>query len=227
MKNNNQITVVIPAYNEEKTIAGVIKSVKPYCNRVLVVISKKSSDRTSQIVKRMKIEYIVDNGVGKGEGLRCAIDAVKHGIIVFFDADGSHIAADIPLVVKPILQNKADLVIASRFLGGSEEFHGDLNKFLRISFGMIISLIVNWRFKSMIMDTQNGFRAIRANVVKSLRLNSNHTEIETEMCIKCLKKNYRILEVPSRELKRKFGESNIVLLRDGWRYAWVTFRNLF
>jgi glycosyltransferase involved in cell wall biosynthesis len=222
-----RVTVVIPAHNEEKSIKKVIQSVKKYCDNVLVVMSKKTKDKTKEISRSLGVEVIVDNGLGKGEGMRCAIDQIDDGVIVFIDADGSHIAKDIPQLVIPIIKKEADMVIASRFLGGSEEFVGDLNKFLRVVFGMGIALVVNWRFKSSISDTQNGFRAISAKAAKALNLTSNHTEVETEMCMKCLKKHYRISDIPSRELKREYGSSNIVLWKHGWQYAWTTIKNLF
>ena len=228
MPNQKQkLTAVIPVFNEEKTIKKVIESVRPFCDEVLVAIAKKSSDRTREIVSSMRAEYIIDQGFGKGNGMRLAISKINSGIIVFIDADGSHIPKDIPKLVDPILQGKAKMVIASRFLGGSEELHGDLNKSLRMFFSICIAQIINWRFRSSIMDTQNGFRAIDATVAKKLNLKSNHTEIETEMVMKCLKNKYEILEVPSMELKRKFGESNIRLCRHGWRYLWIVMRNLF
>jgi|TARA_Y100000034_G_C6910285_1_gene424299 dolichol-phosphate mannosyltransferase len=226
MKKEKTI-VVIPAYNEERTIKDIIKSVTPYCDDVLVVIAKKSTDDTQKIVESMKINYIIDNGIGKGEGMRCAIDHIENGILVFFDADGSHIPKDIPLVVEPIKEGKADMVIASRFLGGSEELHGDFDKYLRMIAAMTIAQLINWRFKTAIMDTQNGFRAIEAKKAKSLNLKSEHTEVETEMCIKCFKKGYKILEVPSMELGRRHGDSSIVLWKHGWKYAYITFKNLF
>ena len=222
-----KVTVVIPARNEERTISDIIKSVKNYCDNTLVVVSKKSKDRTKDIAKSLGVKVIIDNGLGKGDGMRCAINQINDGIIVFIDADGSHIPEDIPKLVAPIMQGKADMVIASRFLGGSEELHGDLNKSLRMFFSICIAQIINWRFRSSIMDTQNGFRAIDAKAAKKLGLKSNHTEIETEMVMKCLKNKYRILEVPSMELKRRFGESNIRLCRHGWRYLWTVIKNLF
>lgn len=221
-----RVTAVIPAFNEEKTIAEVIDEVKPFCNSLLVVLSKKSSDATGKIAKSKKVKVIEDNGLGKGEGMRCAINEIEDGVIVFIDADGSHIPNHIPKLVEPIARGEADMVIASRFLGGSEELHGDFNKFLRMFFSQFIALVVNLRFNAEIQDTQNGFRAISAKAAKSLNLNSNHTEIETEITMKCFKKGFRVLEIPSLELKRKFGESNISLSRHGWAYAWQVLRNL-
>ena len=170
---------------------------------------------------------VVDNGKGKGDGIRVAIEHAKEDIIVFIDADGSHIAKDIPKIVQPIKDGKADMVIASRFIGGSEELHGTFGKFMRMFLSMVIAQIINWRFNKAIGDTQNGFRAIRKDVAKDLDLKANIFDIETEMVMKCYKGGYKIAEVPSRELKRKHGGSGINLWRMGWIYAWRVFKNLF
>ena len=98
---------------------------------------------------------------------------------------------------------------------------------MRMFFSMSIAQIINWRFGTEMQDTQNGFRAIDAKAAKDLNLKSKHTEVETEMCMKCLKKGYKIVEVPSRELKRKYGQSNISLWKHGWGYAWTVFKNLW
>ena len=222
-----KVICVVPAFNEQNTIRSTIKKLKTYCDDILVVIAKKSTDKTKSIVQSMGIKFIVDNGLGKGEGMRCAINYIKDGIIVFIDADGSHIVSDIPVLVKPIKKGKANMVIGSRFLGGSEELHGDFNKFLRMFFSMTIAQIINWRFKTHIQDTQNGFRAIRATTAKKLHLESNIFDIETEMVMKCFKKSYKVSEVPSRELKRKHGKSGIKLWPMGFVYAWRVFKNLF
>ena len=222
-----KVTAVIPVFNEEKTIKKVIEKTKPFCDELLIVIAKKSNDKTKKIISSIGAKYFIDQGFGKGNGMRLAISKINDGIIVFIDADGSHIPKDIPKLVDPILQGKADMVIASRLLGGSEELHGDFNKSLRMFFSICIAQIINWRFRSSIMDTQNGFRAIDAKAAKKLDLKSKHTEIETEMCMKCYKKGFKILEVPSIELKRKFGKSNISLTKHGFRYAWTVFKNLF
>ncbi|MEK6936800.1 MAG: glycosyltransferase family 2 protein [Nanoarchaeota archaeon] len=223
-----KIIVVIPAYNEESTIGRTIKEVKPFCDEIIVSVAKKNKDKTPEIAKQLGAKVIFDNGLGKGDGIRTSIDYLKDDeIVVFIDSDGSHIASDIPSLVQPIIENKADMVIGSRFLGGSEEMYGDFNKFLRVFFSMCIAQIINWRFKTEMQDTQNGFRAFKVIALKNLNLVSKHTEIETEMCIKCIKKGYKILEVPSRELKRVSGKSNISMTKHGPRYMWIVFKNLF
>lgn len=227
INNNKKIICVIPTFNEEKTIENIINRTKPYCNEILVVLSKKSTDQTKKIVESMGIKNITDNGIGKGEALRCAIKYIQDGIIIFMDADGSHIPEDIPALVKPILEDKADMTIGNRYLGGSEELHGTFNKFLRMFFSMCISQIINWRFNREMQDTQNGFRAIKVNVAKDLDLKANIFDIEAEMVMKCCKKGYRIGEVPSRELVRKYGKSGLKLYPMGFIFFWRVLKNLF
>jgi len=222
----DKVTVVIPAFNEEKTIAGIIRGVIQYCDEILLVSAKRCTDNTRKIAKSLGANVVIDSGKGKGDGMRLAIRIIKGGIILFIDADGSHIPKDMPKIMKPLKEGKADMVIGSRLLGGSMELHGTFNKFLRMFFSMCINQIINWRFNVKISDSQNGFRAIKANVAKDLKLVSNKFDIETEMCMKCLKKGYRILEVPSMELKRKYGKSGISLLRLGWIYLYRVLINL-
>jgi dolichol-phosphate mannosyltransferase len=226
-KNAEKIYVVISAFNEEKTIADIIIRVKKISDNIIITLAKKSVDSTKIIAESLGAKIIRDSGKGKGEGMRRACADIGEGIIVFIDADGSHIPEDTPGLIQPINEGRADMVIGSRFLGGSEELGGSIGNFLRKFFSLCINCIIELRFGSYITDTQNGFRAIRAPVLQELKLTSSHTEIETEMCMKCLKLNYRILEVPTLELKRKFGKSYINLTRDGWRYVWIITKNLF
>lgn len=222
----DSITVIIPTKNEERTISWIISSVKKYADE-LIVVDGHSSDKTREIAKELNAKIILDNRKGKGEALRLGISEAHGKAIVFIDADGSHIPEDIPKLVKPILEDKSDLVIASRMMGGSEELHGTIKQLFRLIASAVITLIINFRFGITLTDSQNGFRAIRASVAKSLNLKANKFDIEEEMIMKCLKKGFRITEVPSMELKRKFGKSNINLWKMWHVYAWRVFINLF
>jgi dolichol-phosphate mannosyltransferase len=220
-------SIIVPAYNEEKTIKNIINSVKPYGDEIILVGARKSTDNTIKIAKRLRVKVVIDNGKGKGDALRVGAKAANEDILVFIDADGSHKPKDIPKIVKPIKEGKADMVIGSRFLGGSEELHGTFNKFLRMFFSMCIAQIINTRFRTAIGDTQNGFRAIRKDAFLDLDTKANIFDIETEMVMKCYKKGYKILEVPAMEYRRTHGKSGINLWRMGIVYAWRVFVNLF
>ncbi|MBU0898237.1 MAG: glycosyltransferase family 2 protein [Nanoarchaeota archaeon] len=222
-----KVSIVVPTFNEERTIKDILEKVKPYGDEILVVSAKKSTDRTKEIAEEMGIRTVVDNGKGKGDGIRVGIEHASGDIIVFIDADGSHIPEDIPKIVQPIKCGNADMVIASRFMGGSEELHGDFGKFMRMFLSISIAQLINWRFRTAIGDTQNGFRAIKTDVAKDLKLEANIFDVETEMVMKCYKKGYKIVEVSSQEKKRLYGESGINIWRMGWVYAWRVFKNLW
>ena len=220
------ISIVICAKNEEKTISEIIKSVKPYGDEVLI-IDGHSTDATSTIAKSLGARVELDRGRGKGDAIRVGIEKVTGDIIVFLDADGSHDVTDIPKLVDPIIRNEADLVIASRSLGGSDEAWGTIPDFIRNVGGHLILLAINYRFNVRLTDSQNGFRAIKTSAARSLRLRENITTIEQEMLIECLKHHYRIKDIPSHEYRRKFGVSRFKVWKVAYRYVWSLVKNLF
>ncbi len=220
------ISIVIPARNEERTIGQVIEKALPYGDEILVV-DGHSRDRTAHIARACGVRVLTDHGRGKGDALRVGAAAVRHEITVFMDADGSHDPADIPRLVAPIRAGRADLVIGSRGTGGSDELHGDIEKLLRLIGSDIILIGINLRWRQRLTDSQNGFRAIRTEVVRSLGLRENLTTIEQEMTMKCLKKGYVVAEVPSHEYARRYGASTIRLRRVWLRYLYTFVKYLF
>lgn len=185
---NGGITLVIPAKNEAENICEVIDRALPYCDE-LVVVDGHSTDETRELAESYGARIVLDNKKGKGDAIRVGADAATHPIVVFMDADGSHDPGDIPLLAEPIKKGKADLVIGSRGRGGSDELHGDIEKLLRMVGGDLILIGINLRWKQKLTDSQNGFRAIRKDVICSLGLTENITTIEQEMTMKCLKKD--------------------------------------
>jgi glycosyltransferase involved in cell wall biosynthesis len=220
------VTVVIPTRNEARSIAKIISKARPYADEILVV-DGHSKDQTREIAAQLGARVVLDHGKGKGEALRVAIRAAAGDIIVFIDADGSHDPDDIPGMVQPIKDDKADLVIGSRGRGGSDELHGDVEKLLRMIGSDIILIGINKRWHVHLTDSQNGFRAIRTSAARQLELIEDITTIEQEMTMKALKKGFRVDEVPSHEYSREFGDSNIRLKRVWFRYVWSFVKNLF
>ena len=223
---NSDITVLISAYNEEKTIQDLIKKIRKNYPNILVVVAKKSTDNTYNLAKEVGAKVIYDNGKGNGAAKRIGIKEVKTNIIVLMDADGSHHPSDIHKLVEPIKENKADLVIGSRILGGSDELN-EPGHFLRYVATAFVVFKINKRFNAKLTDVEDGFRAIKKDVALSLNLNADDFDIEQEIIMKCLKKKYRVLEVPVHEYRRKHGGSNIHLLKIGHKFIWRLFKELF
>ena len=218
-------TVVIPAKDEEGIVGSIVDACRPHADEILVV-DGHSRDRTREIAAEHGARVIEDNGRGKGDALRVAIAAATTEIVVFIDADGSHEPADIPKLIEPIRAGQADLVIASRGKGGSDELHGTLDQLIRYIGSQLIMLAINYRWNVRLTDSQNGFRAIRTDVARSLGLTSNATTIEQEMLMKALKRGYRVAEIASHEYERRWGISKVSVWRLWAVYLWSFVRNL-
>jgi len=217
---------VIMTRNEEGNIADIIRTTKPFVDEIYVV-DGHSTDRTGEIAEAEGAKVLLDNGKGKGDGIRTAIKKIDSDILVFIDADGSHDPQDIPKLVAPIKAGRADMVVGSRGRGGSDELHGDIQKLLRMIGSDIILIAINYRWKCHLTDSQNGFRAVRTKAARDLNLKENITTIEQEMTMKFLKKGYKIDEIPAHEYARKHGQSSIRLGKVWFRYIWSAVKNLF
>ncbi|MBI5804490.1 glycosyltransferase family 2 protein [candidate division TA06 bacterium] len=221
MKN---ITVAIIARDEESTIARAVLGARNHAGELLVV-DGGSVDRTAEIARNEGALVLADDGRGKGAGVRLAIQKARGEILVLMDADGSHQSSDIPELVRPIREGRADLVIASRLRGGSDEFHGTLDNIIRQAGGALISLMLNWRWKADITDCENGFRAIEVRKARELGLKADGFLIEQEMVIKALKRGLRITEIASHEYSRQGGVSKLKTSQ-GWKFLWHILREM-
>jgi glycosyltransferase involved in cell wall biosynthesis len=219
------VTVVVPTKDEEGVVAEIIDAVRPNASEILVV-DGHSRDRTREIAAARGARVILDAGRGKGEALRRSFEESRHEILVFIDADGSHDPRDIPRLVDPIRRGEAELVIASRTRGGSDELHGTAEQLMRYVGSQVIMLAINYRWRVRLTDSQNGFRALRRDVARALQLRSNLTTIEQEMLMRALKHGCRVVEVPSHEFERRWGVSKVRVWRLWWAYLWSVMRNI-
>ena len=164
MIEEHWVTIAIMARDEEDSITELVGACKPYGDETMVMDGHSTDDtRAKALQAGARVE--VDGGRGKGEAVRRVADLATGDIIVFIDADGSHEPSDIPKLIDPIAHGAADLVIASRPRGGSDEMSGDLAKVIRTIGSHFITLAINYRFGVRLTESQNGFRAIRHHSV--------------------------------------------------------------
>lgn len=226
LDKNAAICVVIPTLNEAATIGEVVKSARPFCDEVLV-IDGASNDDTIEIARAAGARVELFAPRGKGRALRHALQIVTQPVTVFIDADGSHDASDIPSLVAPLLDKRADMVVGSRWAGGSDELHGDMNKWLRRNGSLLLTTLVNLRFGANLSDIQNGFRAVDTQIARAIGLREDGFTIEQEMVMKFLAGNFRVINVPSHEYARRGGRAKLDLGQVWFYFGIVVLRHLF
>jgi glycosyltransferase involved in cell wall biosynthesis len=191
------IVAGIPAFNEEHSIAHVVLNAQKFAHMV-VVCDDGSNDMTAKIAERLGADVVMHE---KNSGYGTAIDSLFQrarelgaDILVTLDADGQHDASEIPNVVEPIIQGKADVVIGSRFL----DSNGPIEMPLYRRFGAkIITKMVNGSAKNGVSDSQSGFRAYNSKALERLSVFENGMGASVELLLEASKQNLRICEVPS------------------------------
>ena len=222
--SNSDITVIIPTLNEEKSIAEIIQELNQMGYQNILVIDGNSRDRTVEIAKEFGANVIFQDGKGKGAALRQVFnnDYIAGDVVVMMDADGSMNPKEIPLFIET-LASGADLVKASRFLPGG--YSEDMTLTRRIGNRFFLSL-VNRLWSTDYTDLCYGFGAFRNSALKRLYpyLKSKNFEIETEIFIKSKKLGLKTVEIPSVELRRRHGKSNLRAIPDGFRILFTIIR---
>ena len=213
------LTVVVPMFNEEPTVGNVISRLKVVLegtgfNFEVVVIDDFSRDRSVEVAQKNSVAvYRLEQHMGKGYALRTGFSKAKGDIIATIDSDGSHLPEELPLLLLPIIQGKADLVIGSRFLNNGAGTSRKINKIGNRMFNKLIEVLT----LKPISDSQSGYRVMTRQVLKSLNLNSDEYEIEAEMLVKTACKGFRIKEIPISFEQRTYGRSGVDPLIDGFK----------
>ena len=190
-----KIIVGIPAFNEEKNIASIITKLSTIADTILVC-DDGSTDLTATIAKKIGAVVIKHKkNLGYGAAIRSLFLKAKDldgDVLVTFDADGQHRIDDIKNVIKPIVNQEADLVIGSRFLDESEK---EVPQYRKVGI-KVITKITNASIKKQLTDSQSGFRAYSRKIISELNPSETGMGVSTEILIKASSKNFRIVEVP-------------------------------
>jgi len=211
------ISVVIPAYNEEKTISEVLEKTVQVMESMkapyeIIVVDDGSTDKTREIASKYKVA-VLSNGKNRGKGyaLRKGFKHARGQIIITLDSDGSHDPKEIPKLIEP-LYNGIDIATGSRFIN-NKEVTTKLNKLGN----KIINAIIMTLTGKYITDSQTGFRAIKRKVLQKINLKAQGYEIETEITVKGLKNGFKYIEIPINCKKRTHSCccSKLRILQDG------------
>lgn len=209
-----EVSVVVPAMNEEKNIGQVLRRLPSDLHEVILV-NGNSWDRTVEEARRAypDIRVVTQAGRGKGDALRSGFAAVSGNLIVMLDADGSADPGEIPKFVQA-LESGADFAKGSRFIEGGGST--DITTLRRVG-NSFLSLIVNLFHKTAFTDLCYGYNAFWTRCLPYISLDVPGFEVETLINLRIAAAGMMITEVPSHEADRISGQSNLNTFRDGFR----------
>lgn len=210
----NKLLIIIPAYNEAKSIKKVILSVKeevPHAD--IVVINDGSADDTSQVARGFGVTVVdLPYNMGIGAAMQTGYKYAErrgYDIAVQVDGDGQHPPDQITRIISPVMEGKADIVIGSRFLGEGEYLPSLARSIGIKTFSLMLSLITGQR----VTDPTSGFRAVNKEVIRYYTRNYPEDYPEVEAVVLLHKAGFTIMEVPVRMEARVWGKSSITYAR--------------
>ncbi len=218
-----RVIIIIPAYNEEKSIGRLLRSLD-FSSQDIVVVDDGSTDRTSQISQSCGVYTIRHNhNMGKGMAHRTAFRfACNEGAewVITMDADGQHSPDDIPRFLKSIKEDKGDMIIGVRNISLTSMPLARLQTNLWTSF--VVSLLAGTRVK----DSQSGFRALRREIITTIPLSSSNFQTESEIIVKAARRGFRISSVSIKTIYNE-SKSAIKPVLDTIRFIKLVLRSIW
>lgn len=215
-----EVSVIIASFNEEKNIRETIERIYKALPNGELILVEGGNDRTIAIAEEEKKKHptmiIIHNkeDKGKGQAIRIGIGAATKQIMAQVDADSQFPPEELPELIQPILEKKAEIVFASRFVDGSTIEKGSLTRMRRLA-NWVVSGFTSLLCGNTLTDVNAGFKAWKSDVIRALDIRCDHFGYEPEIAIMAAKKGYRIVEVSVNYKGRQRGISNVKLLRDG------------
>lgn len=215
-----ELSIIIPAYNEESTISEVLKKVKEVTasfEREIIVVDDGSTDKTPQVLSKEKEDpaVVVHRSlinIGKGAAIRIGLEYVSGDIVIIQDADLELNPEEYPQLIKPILDGKCDVVYGSRFGKNHKN-----NNLINLLANKSLTFLTNILYKSRLTDMEVGYKIFRSDVIKKIKLKCFGFEFEPEITAKVLRLGYSIHEVPISYNMRTKLQGKKINWRDGIR----------
>jgi len=222
------LSILIPVYNEAKTIRPTIERVQATSyEKEIIIVDDGSDDGTREELKQIdqNIKVLLhEKNRGKGAAIQTALQHATGDILLIQDADMEYDPSDYPQLLEPIVSGKADVVFGSRFLGGGAHrvlyfWHSLGNRFLTLLANMLNDLNMT--------DMETGYKVFTREVQKAIKIRSNRFGFEPEFTAKVARKRFRIYEVPISYYGRGYREGKKITWRDGFAALFWIFRYRF
>ncbi len=224
-----KITIIIPVYNEIKTLNQILEKVEKtdFCGleKEIILIDDGSTDGTKELYSTLSYKVLYhDVNQGKGAAIRTGLKEATGDIIVIQDADLEYDPVDYKDLIQLILDNKADVAYGTRLNGGKPSrafmFHHLLGN-------KLLTLITNILYNTTLTDMETCYKAFRADFIKDITIKSNRFDFEPEITAKVLKKGARIYELPISYYGREYAEGKKITWKDGFQAFWTLIKFRF
>ena len=228
-----KLSVIIPVYNERRTLQEVLARVAraPMAKEVIVV-DDGSDDGTRKILERLSEDsgfpdelriFFHSRNRGKGAAVRTGMAQATGDWILIQDADLEYDPSDYPQLLAPLLDGHADVVYGSRFMDGA----GQTRYFQHYLANRFLTFVANLLTNQNLSDMETGYKVFRREVLDGIRLRSNGFEIEPEITVKLTREGYRIHEIPISYNSRSYREGKKITWMDGLKALWALVRYRF
>ena len=224
-------TIIIPCFNEIKTIKILLDRVKNNISSEdnIIIVDDGSTDGTTDFLKTIKeknIEVVFhNNNSGKGKAIQTALDKNLNDLIIIQDADLEYNPKDYNLLLRPFLETDADIVYGSRFIGTNDYVRVHL--FWHYLANKILTFICNIFTNLNMSDMETGYKSFKKEAIKSIKLNEKSFGIEPEITIKLAKKKFKFYEVPISYAGRSYEEGKKIGLKDAFIAIYCIFKYSF
>jgi glycosyltransferase involved in cell wall biosynthesis len=194
-RKQSKIIVIIPAYNEDRFIGSVVLKTRQFADEV-IVIDDGSKDSTAELAQCAGARVVRhETNLGKGEALKTAFTLIRHEyapqVVVTIDADWQHAPEEVPIIIRPILAGKADLVIGTRYLQKTSDV-----PLKRVVGHWAFNMLINTVSGTRLTDSQSGYRAFSSHAVDCVNFNSKGFSVESEMQFWAADYRLKVVEVP-------------------------------
>jgi glycosyltransferase involved in cell wall biosynthesis len=223
------LTIIIPVYNEVKTIQEIIQRVQAtgLADEILV-IDDGSVDGSRELLENISKEGNVkvifhDRNQGKGKAVRTGIQNARGDLMLIQDADLEYDPREYPTLLKPIQEGIADVVYGSRFLGAGRR----PVLFWNMVANKILTLVTNILYNNILTDMETGYKLFRRQVVQDMPLHAHGFEFEPEFTAKILKRKVRLYEVPIEFNPRDYSEGKKIKMKDAFIAMWTLIKYRF